>query len=246
MSLLLKIPGLRIVARLHEYITRLAPLEEFDDYDAYWQERAVDEGSTRELDRFKVIAGLIQEQESVLDIGCGDASFQQYLARVKPGCKSLGLDASSEAVRVAQEHGCATKVIDTDLRLLEQVGCDWDVVTLMEVLEHIPDAESVMRQVIELRPRRIFVTIPNVGCLKHRFRLMFGGRFPITTIVYHMREHLRFWTVKDFEQWAETFGLEVCSVQGQFSFGDDMVKFAVKKFPAYFAPQVIYELRSRR
>ena len=102
-----------------------------------------------------------------------------------------------------------------------------------------------MRQVLELNPDRIFVTIPNVGCLKHRLRLMFGGRFPITTIVYHMKEHLRFWTVRDFEQWVECFGLEVCSIHGQYSYGDRLVRYAVKKYPSYFAPQVVYELRRR-
>ena len=143
MSLLSKIPGMRIVARLFEYINRPAPLEEFENYDAYWADRAVDEGTTRSLDRFKVVSELLDLDDSVLDIGCGDASFQQYLARVKPGCKSMGLDASAEAVRVAQEHGCTAQVIDNDLRLVDQVEGRWQVVTLMEVLEHIPDAENL-------------------------------------------------------------------------------------------------------
>lgn len=70
---------------------------------------------------------------------------------------------------------------------------------------------------------------------------MFGGRFPITTIIYHMKEHLRFWTPKDFDEWAKTVGLKVDATHGQFVRGDAIVKFFIKKFPKLFASQIIYE-----
>lgn len=245
MSPLSKIPGVRILARTLEYINRPAPLQEFADYDAYWQTRSADGLVSRELDRFKVIAGLIKDGESVLDIGSGDCSFQQYLSRTKPGCRSLGLDASPEAVQLGQAQGCNAQVIDPQTRLRDQITDTWDVITLMEVIEHIPDAEDLMRQVLELKPRRIFVTIPNIGCLKHRLRIMFGGRFPITAIIYHMKEHLRFWTAKDFRQWADTFDLEIKSTHGQFARGDRLVEWAVRKHPEFFSPQIIYELCPR-
>lgn len=245
MSPLSKIPGVRILARTLEYINRPAPLQEFADYDAYWQTRSADGLVSRELDRFKVIAGLIKAGESVLDIGCGDCSFQQYLSRTKPGCRSLGLDTSAEAVHLAQTQGCNALVIDLQARLRDQVTGTWDVITLMEVIEHIADAEDLMRQVLELKPKRIFVTIPNVGCLKHRLRLMFGSRFPITAIYYHMKEHIRFWTAKDFIQWAESLGLHVEGIHGQFDRGDRVVERAVRKYPSMFADRVIYEIRPR-
>lgn len=56
MSLISKIPGLRILKRTYEYIHRPAPLQEFADYDAYRQSRVEDGRVERELDRFKVIA----------------------------------------------------------------------------------------------------------------------------------------------------------------------------------------------
>lgn len=115
----------------------------------------------------------------------------------------------------------------------------------MEVIEHVADAEDLMRQVLELKPSRIFVTIPNVGCLKHRLRLMFGGRFPITATHYHMKEHIRFWTAKDFNQWAETLDIGVKSIHGQFDHGDKIVEWFVRKHPSMFADRVIYELRTR-
>lgn len=243
MNFISKIPGLRILARLYEYIHRSAPLEEFVDYDEYWMSRVDDGQVIKELDRFRVVSRLIHDGESVLDIGCGDCSFQRYLRTVSPNCQSLGVDTSLKAVTLAQGMGINAKQINKDSRLNEQIKRGWDVITLMEVIEHIPDAEELMRQVIELQPKRIFITIPNVGCLKHRLRLMFGGRFPITSIYYHMKEHVRFWTTKDFMQWAHSFGLIVENIYGQFDHGDKFVEWSVRKHPELFADRIIYELK---
>lgn len=237
-----KLPIIRIFIRWYDYITCLAPLQEFDNYDSYWQSRHINGYVVRELDRFKIIAKKLQGNESVLDIGCGDCSFQVYLKKVKPNCKTLGVDASEEAIKIGKSWECNAQIIDQTRSLHNQIIGQWDVITIMEVIEHIPEAESLMKQIIELNPKRIFITIPNVGCLKHRARLMFGGRFPITTIVYHMREHLRFWTVKDFKQWTDSFDLEIKSVHGQFSYGDRITEWFVRKFPALFAAQLVYEL----
>lgn len=250
MNVFKKIPILRIIirwytyiVRWYEYIVRLAPLNEFKNYDEYWQSRDFDGHGTRVLDRYRVIANLLEEGTSILDIGCGDCAFQQYLLNNKPSFKILGIDTSSNAVLLAQKKGFNAQAIDPHIKLRDQVSGDWNVVTLMEVIEHVPEAEELMRQVLEFKPSKIFVTIPNIGCLKHRLRLMFGGRFPITTIIYHMKEHLRFWTVKDFEQWTNTFDLEIYSIHGQFAHGDRIAEWFTRKFPALFAAQIIYELR---
>lgn len=236
------IPGLRILERTIEYINRPAPLNEFRDYDEYWQVRAEDGLTERKLDRFVTIANLIEDGESVLDIGCGDCSFQTYLASRKTKCTSLGLDMSQKAIELATSRGISAQLINPGLRLKEQVRTGWDAITLMEVIEHIADAEDLMRQVAELKPRRLFVTLPNVGCIKHRLRLMFGARFPITAVYYHMKEHIRFWTVKDFEQWSEALGFSVKAVYGQFDHGDAIAEWCIRKHPSIFADRVIYEL----
>lgn len=243
-----KIPLLRVAARVVKEMNRLAPLMEFANYNEYWRSRINDGRSDRFRERFAVVASLIHGGESVLDIGCGDGAFQKYLRKLKPSCRSLGVDMSSVAVEKLRSQGLDALHIspsDKPYKLPDKIGGEWDIVTMMEVIEHVVEAEDLMRQVMALRPSRIFVTIPNVGCLKHRLRLMFGGRFPVTTILYHMKEHVRFWTVKDFQQWTDTLGLDIRSVHGQFDRGDRIVRWFVKKWPALFASQVVYELTLR-
>lgn len=156
--------------------------------------------------------------------------------------KSFGVDIAPTAIEQVNNRGLEGKVICPYKRLKNQIESKWTVITLMEVIEHHVDAEDLMRQVIELAPERIFVTIPNIGCLKHRLRLMIGGRFPVTSIVFHMKEHVRFWTVKDFKQWSDMLGLNINAIQGQFDSGDRFVRWFVKKWPSIFADQVVYEL----
>lgn len=241
-----KFPIIRIFIRWLEYITRQAPLNDFENYDEYWAFRKEQGLTTRELDRFKIIASKLNGTETILDIGCGDCSFQSYLKKVKPECKTLGLDFSEQAVEFGTSLGHCVQHINENERLQTKIDTTWEVITLMEIIEHVSDAEDLIKQVITLNPKKIFITIPNVGCSRHRLRLMFGGRFPITSIYYHMKEHVRFWTVKDFLQWADYLNLEVVSVSGQFDQGDKYVEFMARKFPSLCADRVVYELIIRK
>jgi methionine biosynthesis protein MetW len=236
------VPILRAVYRYYHELTRPAPLQEFDDYDDYWKSRVKEGKRLSFLDRHEIISNAIPEGFSVLDIGCGDGAFLRYIRSRHPNSEILGVDISRVAVDELHASGVAAKVIDIESPLSAQISGHWDVVVLMEVIEHVADAEALIKQVMEMNPKRIFVTIPNCGFLLHRLRLMFGGRFPITAIVYHMKEHVRFWTVKDFYEWAAACGLHVHSHKGQVFRRDKALVWLVRTFPALFADRMVYEL----
>lgn len=242
MSVLSKIPVLRVFYRYWREIVRPAPLQEFENYDAYWRMRVDENRTARELDRYRVIASALPPHAKVLDIGCGEGSFLRYLQRHRPDCQGRGADISTAALSELDAAGIRTSQIDPERPLVEQFDKGWDAVVLMEVIEHVVDAERLVRQVLELQPARLFITIPNAGFLLHRLRLMFGGRFPVTTIVYHMREHIRFWTVKDFEQWAQVQGMRLHGCRAQVDRPDRIVRWLANRCPALFAAQVVYEL----
>jgi hypothetical protein len=153
-----------------------------------------------------------------------------------------GADISRVATQELRKSGIQAIDIDEGNKLCDQISGHWDVIVLMEVIEHLADAEKLVREVVELNPRVIFITIPNVGFLPHRARLMFGGRFPITSIFYHMKEHVRFWTVKDFYEWAGSVGTIVVSHHGQVDRGDFVARWAARKIPGLFADRMVYEL----
>ena len=87
--------------------------------------------------------------QRVLDIGCGGGILSDSMAR--KGADVTGIDLSTKALRVAQLHaleagttGVNYREISAEAMALEQPA-SFDVVTCMEMLEHVPDPSSVVR-----------------------------------------------------------------------------------------------------
>lgn len=237
-----KIPVARALYRYWQQLTRPSPLQEFANYDAYWNARLHEGKHADMLDRYRIVSRLVPDGASVLDVGCGDGAFLKFMHDSRPKCRLLGADISRTAISALENAGLAGQRIDPAQPLEHQLDGHWEYVVLMEVIEHVVDAEGLVRQVMSLHPTRIIITIPNVGFLIHRLRLMFVGRFPVTNIIYHMKEHVRFWTVKDFYQWADALGLRVCSHYGQVDRKDKLVQWLGREIPSLFAGQMVYEL----
>lgn len=217
------------------------PLNDFDGYDAYWAQRITD-GIPEVLPRFAWIAARIPKGASVVDVGCGNGAFLAYLKSRNPTLSLFGVDIAEAAIKCLKQCGISGAQIDGTTSLRNLVGHDVDTAVVMEVLEHVGEAEVLFKEVLALNPKQIFVTIPNAGYLIHRLRLMFGGRFPVTAIAYHVKEHLRFWTVKDFRQWAAAMGCDVVACVGQEWRREPLRRFIIRRFPELFAAQVIFEI----
>nr|WP_315464146.1 bifunctional 2-polyprenyl-6-hydroxyphenol methylase/3-demethylubiquinol 3-O-methyltransferase UbiG [uncultured Rhodoferax sp.] len=86
--------------------------------------------------------------KSMVDVGCGGGILADSAAR--QGAKVLGIDLSSKALRVAQLHALEAETPNVSYRevsaeaLADEVPASMDVVTCMEMLEHVPDPASVV------------------------------------------------------------------------------------------------------
>ena len=85
----------------------------------------------------------------VLDVGCGGGILADAMAR--KGADVLGIDLSTKALKVAQLHaleaqteGVEYREISAEALAAEQPG-SFDVVTCMEMLEHVPDPSLVVK-----------------------------------------------------------------------------------------------------
>ena len=95
-----------------------------DQIDQHWQ---CDEHVRRPL-----------EGKSALDVGCGAGLLAEPLARL--GGRVTGLDASPELIEVAARHA-ATMGLEIDYRAgaVEELADEFDLITCMEVIEHVAD-----------------------------------------------------------------------------------------------------------
>ncbi|WP_225781638.1 bifunctional 2-polyprenyl-6-hydroxyphenol methylase/3-demethylubiquinol 3-O-methyltransferase UbiG [Xenophilus sp. Marseille-Q4582] len=99
------------------------------------------------LDWIETLAPVANQR--VVDVGCGGGILADALAR--RGAQVLGIDLASKALKVAQLHaleagtrGVKYREVSAEALAAEMPG-QFDIVTCMEMLEHVPDPASVVR-----------------------------------------------------------------------------------------------------
>jgi 2-polyprenyl-3-methyl-5-hydroxy-6-metoxy-1,4-benzoquinol methylase len=108
----------------------------------------------------------------VLDVGSGDGFFLFFLREF--GFKNVrGIDLSHSFIERAQEKGLNVELADV---LEYEPGFKFDLITMIELLEHIKDPEAVLRKVHGLLNMngRILVTVPIFDSLSSRWDRLRG------------------------------------------------------------------------
>lgn len=120
----------------------------------------------RYLGGFEVVFDAIEDEQfsSLLDVGCGDGRFIREMGTRYPDVESTGIDYSERAIELATALNPGLDFRCQDLRT-EELSNDFEVVTLIEVLEHIPpdDVDSFLGSVGDaVAPSgRVVVTVPH-------------------------------------------------------------------------------------
>ena len=124
-----------------------------------------------DLPRVQVVLSFLQgivpagQCQSLLDVGSGRGVFLFPLLREFPELEVTSLDILPHRVELMQ---CLHDGGITNLYPLQENICTWDaadksfdVVTMLEVMEHIPDTEAVVRNAVRLARNYIIVSVPS-------------------------------------------------------------------------------------
>jgi len=226
---------------LHELKKQMFCSPRFDynvDYDNYWQDRRgnlLGKLNSYQKDRLAWLVDRVDQNDSVLDLGCGDGAI--LIGLKKLGFKNIsGMDSSDVAINFLNSQDIrATKlVLDPDKKAALPV---FDHIILFEVLEHLPNSENVLIDTLEKANKSVFVSVPNTGYFPYRIRLLMG-RFPVQWRL-SPGEHVRFWTYKDFHFWLKCLDLD-CDLEIRAYQG---LPFFNKIFPNLFAAGIICRIR---
>lgn len=134
-----------------------AELAKFSDLAHHWWDpesefKPLHQINPLRLDWIHALADL--NQKRVLDVGCGGGILADSMAR--KGADVTGIDLASKSLRVAQLHALETGTPNIQYRevsveaLAQEQPASFDVVTCMEMLEHVPDPASVVKACAKL------------------------------------------------------------------------------------------------
>jgi len=154
-----------------------------------------------------------------LDVGCGGGILSDAMAR--QGAQVTGIDLSTKALKVAQLHaleaqtpGVQYREISAEDMAAEQPGA-FDVVTCMEMLEHVPDPGSVVRACASLvKPGGwVFFSTLNRNPKSFLFAIV-GAEYILNLLPKGTHEFARLIKPSELTAWAREAGLNAQGFKG--------------------------------
>jgi len=186
----------------------------------FWDER----GEFRPLHRLNPVRlAFVAERAAlqgsrVADIGCGGGLLAEGLARA--GARVTGLDLAPAMIEVARLHARASGLtIDYRLEPVETLATTepgaFDVVTCMEMLEHVPEPAATLRALAALlRPGgRLFVSTINRS-LRAFMVAIVGAEYVTRIIPAGTHEYERLIRPAELARWARGAGLDLREITG--------------------------------
>ncbi len=155
----------------------------------------------------------------VLDVGCGGGILADSMAR--KGAQVLGIDLATKALKVAQLHaleaqttGVEYREVSVEALAAEQPG-SFDGVTCMEMLEHVPDAASVVRACAALvKPGGwVFFSTINRNPKSFMFAIV-GAEYLLRLLPRGTHEYLKFIRPSELAGHCRGAGLALADTRG--------------------------------
>ena len=158
---------------------------------------------------FAAIAKWIVPNSQVLDLGCGDGSFLEFLQKQKPvHAYGVEIDDAGVLACVQKDLNVIQQDLEGGLALFEDDS--FDTVVLSQTLQTIHQTEKILREVVRVGKESI-VSFPNFGHWSHRLAVGLG-RMPVSKSLpyqWYNTPNVRVLTVEDFEKLASSLGLQV-------------------------------------
>ena len=200
-----------------------AELKKFSDlahkwWDATGEFRPLHQINPLRLEWIDQIAPL--QGQRILDVGCGGGILSEAMAR-KNAASVLGIDLAEKSLKVAQLHALEAEVANLAYRhvsveaLADEQPESFDIVTCMEMLEHVPSPASVVQACARLvKPGgRVFFSTINRNPKSWLFAIV-GAEYILNILPRGTHEFAKFITPSELARSIRDAGLELRTSKG--------------------------------
>jgi len=165
------------------------------------------------IDRHAGLAG-----KTVLDVGCGGGILSEGMAAM--GAEVTGIDLADKSLKVARLHLLESgrkvdyRKIAVEALAEEQPG-HYDTVACLEMLEHVPDPQSVIAACAKLaKPGGwVFLSTLNRNPKSYLYAIL-GAEYVLNLLPRGTHDYARFLKPSELAQWCRNAGLTVTDLTG--------------------------------
>ncbi len=168
------------------------------------------------LDYIEARAGLAGSR--VLDVGCGGGLLTEGMAR--RGASATGIDLAREAIAVARLHALESGVdVEYRLEAVESLvatrPASYDLVTCLEMLEHVPDPAAIVAALARLVRPGGHVICSTINRNARSFALaIVGAEYLLRILPMGTHHYGRLIRPSELTRWAREAGLELTDLAG--------------------------------
>ena len=199
-----------------------AELAKFSEQAHRWWDPASEFGPLHAINPLRLnwidgMAGLAGKR--VVDVGCGGGILADSMAR--RGAQVLGIDLATKPLKVAQLHALEAATPNVDYRevsaeaLADEQPGSFDVVTCMEMLEHVPQPESVVRACAKLVKPGGWVFFSTINRNPKSFLLaIVGAEYVLRLLPRGTHESMKVIRPSELADWCRGSQLGLVQAQG--------------------------------
>ncbi len=198
-----------------------AEIKKFEDLASRWWDTQGEFKPLHEMNPLRlnfINSGSPLDEKKVIDIGCGGGILSESMAAC--GATTLGIDMGKAPLSVARLHA-----IESDLDIdYQQITAEemaqknpdaFDVITCMEMLEHVPDPASVINACCKLvKPGgSVYFSTINRNPKSYAFAIV-GAEYVMKMLPRGTHDYAKFIKPSELDEWARASGLKLVNLKG--------------------------------
>lgn len=198
-----------------------AEIKKFENLASRWWDKQGEFKPLHEMNPLRlnfINTGSTLAEKTVCDVGCGGGILSESMA--KCDANVTGIDMGKAPLSVARLHALESELeIDyqqiTAEEMAQQKPAAFDVVTCMELLEHVPDPASIISACFTLLKPGGSVYFSTINRNPKAYALaIVGAEYLMKMLPRGTHDYAKFIKPSELDQWARSAGLELINLKG--------------------------------